>query len=159
MTLMQMVVQGRWADDSFLANLPGLAPGSKAAASMAAEGFANSIPKLLAADKGKLASIMRKAHATEKETNDFIEAVRTTMHSLLAQPEAVVRRVWAHFFFLFFCLCCASFVPYRLVAFPTFPCSCPVSSVLLLVLAQLPPRSRCLPPRRLCLCRAVRCCR
>jgi activating signal cointegrator complex subunit 3 len=161
MTLMQMVVQGRWADDSFLANLPGTAPGSKAAASMAAEGFASSIPKLLAADKGKLANIMRKAHATEKETNDFIEAVRTTMHSLsdTVSCDHLPERLHSSLCCFVFSLVLRVLLSCRLVASPTSPCSCPVLLAPLLLLAQLLPRNRCLSPRRLYLCRAVRCCR
>jgi len=74
MTLMQMVVQGRWADDSPLANLPGTAPGSKAAAALAAEGLAI-MPKLVTADRNRVAQVLRKGQASEKEVEQFLEAV------------------------------------------------------------------------------------
>ena len=70
--LMQMVVQGRWHDDSPLLNMPGVQNNQKLQQALHGEGW-HVMPRLLAADKQKVAAVCRRAHATEKEVAEFME--------------------------------------------------------------------------------------
>lgn len=70
--LMQMVVQGRWHDDSPLLNMPGVQNNQKLLQALHAEGW-HAMPRLLAADRQKVAAVCKRAHATEKEVTDFMD--------------------------------------------------------------------------------------
>ncbi len=87
---MQMVVQGRWADDPPLANLPAIADGNrKLLQNLNSEGLGD-VQRLVTADKARLAKICRASQVSEKETNEFIELVGRLpqVHMQLSQASA-----------------------------------------------------------------------
>ena len=80
MRLMQMIVQGRWENDSTLLNLPGMDPhaaaGSNPKMRAALEGAdLRSLSALARADRNKVQSLLRKAGASEKQEREFMEVL------------------------------------------------------------------------------------
>jgi len=72
MTLMQMVVQGRWHDDPTIANVPAVNNNDKLLHALRTEKLLD-IKSLIAAPRQKVEKIYRRCGVSEKETTEAIE--------------------------------------------------------------------------------------
>lgn len=72
--LMQMMVQGRWADDSTLLNMPGVEGNEKLMSALHAERWSD-LRSLSKADKSKVHVVAKKAGLTDKAATDLTDAL------------------------------------------------------------------------------------